>query len=251
MLHHHITGKGPLVVLLHGYLSSSHYWDNIIPELATHYRVMTIDLIGFGDSPKPKNADYSLQTHAEHVRETIASFAGGEPAVIIGHSMGALIAAKVGVLDPQLCRAVIACNMPLFDDSRVARHAFEQTNVIYRVMLYHKISMLLWPVMNISQLLINHLFRHGQMAYSPKHSRTSRYRSLVNVIEKSRGIELIMALRCPVTLIMGTYDRKEYAATLATVTLNDTIRVVWCKTGHHTPHQMPEVVIRAIDRAAG
>lgn len=70
-LHYHITGSGPTIILLHGFLSDSRYWRGITSSLSQHYRVVTIDLLGFGKSPKPKTATYSLTYQAQLVAKTI------------------------------------------------------------------------------------------------------------------------------------------------------------------------------------
>ncbi len=53
-------GTGEVVLLLHGFPTSSYLWRNMAPTIALTHRVIAIDLPGFGDSDKPKNASYSL-----------------------------------------------------------------------------------------------------------------------------------------------------------------------------------------------
>src|SRR5580704_16493068 len=52
------AGSGPPLVLVHDYLSSRVAWDDVLPRLATNFRVIVPDLPGFGESEKPPPARY-------------------------------------------------------------------------------------------------------------------------------------------------------------------------------------------------
>ena len=59
-------GKGPPVVLLHGFASSLETWDLLVPELEKTHRVIALDLKGFGWSDRPEG-DYSPAAEARLV----------------------------------------------------------------------------------------------------------------------------------------------------------------------------------------
>jgi len=61
--------EGGVVTLLHGFPSSSHDWALVVPALAATHRVLTLDLLGFGDSDKPPGHRYSLFEQADLVEE--------------------------------------------------------------------------------------------------------------------------------------------------------------------------------------
>ena len=80
-------GQGRPVLLLHGFATSSYTWHAIIPELAKKYRVIAIDLRGFGASDKPLDGRYSIQDQAD----TVSAFIEQEnlrDLTVIGHSFG-------------------------------------------------------------------------------------------------------------------------------------------------------------------
>ncbi|HXR44726.1 MAG TPA: alpha/beta fold hydrolase, partial [Pseudolysinimonas sp.] len=66
-------GSGPVVVLLHGIASSSVTFENVIPLLEPTHRVIALDLLGFGESPAPPDAEYTLGEHAACVDRTLRS----------------------------------------------------------------------------------------------------------------------------------------------------------------------------------
>jgi pimeloyl-ACP methyl ester carboxylesterase len=87
-------GDGPLLVLLHGYPSSSYDWRGVLPVLAGR-RVLAFDFLGFGLSAKPRLPRYSLMTQADLV-ETLV---GGEDALVVAHDMGTSVANELMARD--------------------------------------------------------------------------------------------------------------------------------------------------------
>ena len=86
-------GDGMPVVMIHGVAASLHDWDELIPELTkSGYASYALDLLGHGESPKPKTRAYHIDWVFEHFLHWITSLRLTEPAVIIGHSLGAYIA---------------------------------------------------------------------------------------------------------------------------------------------------------------
>ena len=84
------AGKGPVVLLVHGIAGSSQTWDEIIPALARDHTVIAPDLLGHGESAKPRG-DYSLGAYASGLRDLLAVL-GHDRATIVGHSLGGGIA---------------------------------------------------------------------------------------------------------------------------------------------------------------
>jgi pimeloyl-ACP methyl ester carboxylesterase len=67
-----IGGDGPAIVLIHGITGTSETWSGVLPALARDYTVLAPDLLGHGESAKPRG-DYSLGAYASGVRDlTIA-----------------------------------------------------------------------------------------------------------------------------------------------------------------------------------
>lgn len=84
-------GSGEVLVLLHGIESTASYWKSLVPALAEHRRVITIDLLGFGKSPKPANIGYSIAEHIAWLHRTLESLEIKQFA-LAGHSLGSVIA---------------------------------------------------------------------------------------------------------------------------------------------------------------
>jgi pimeloyl-ACP methyl ester carboxylesterase len=82
--------EAPLLLFVHGITNSSASWETVLPLLTPHYRVIAPDLLGHGDSAKPRG-DYSLGAAASLLRDLMLAL-GHERATIVGHSLGGGIA---------------------------------------------------------------------------------------------------------------------------------------------------------------
>jgi len=95
----HRAGDGPLLVLLHGIASTADTWSPVVEALAARHTVIAPDLLGHGDSAKPRG-DYSLGAYASGVRDLIAAL-GYDRATVAGHSLGGGIAMQFAYQFPE------------------------------------------------------------------------------------------------------------------------------------------------------
>lgn len=103
-------GKGDPVLLIHGFGASSYSWRHIVEPLAQKYRVITIDLKGFGESPKPRDNAYSVYDQARLVRNFVLEN-NLKNLHIIGHSYGGGVALAASIYlsssHPNLQRSLV------------------------------------------------------------------------------------------------------------------------------------------------
>jgi pimeloyl-ACP methyl ester carboxylesterase len=99
------AGSGPVVVLIHGITSSSATWSRVMPYLARRFTVIAPDLVGHGESAKPRG-DYSLGAHACGVRDLLLAL-GHDRATIVGHSLGGGIAMQFSYQFPERCERLV------------------------------------------------------------------------------------------------------------------------------------------------
>jgi len=95
-------GNAPVMLLLHGISASIDFYDPVIPQLAGSFRVLGLDLLGFGLSDKPQNIVYSLQLYADLIREFLEKTAAiaQEPVYGTGHSMGGKYLLATALIHP-------------------------------------------------------------------------------------------------------------------------------------------------------
>jgi pimeloyl-ACP methyl ester carboxylesterase len=89
-LHYLTAGKGPAVILLHGYAETSRMWKPIIPLLADRFTVIAPDLPGIGDSAIPADGS-DMKTAAIRIH-ALARKLGVEKARVVGHDIGLMVA---------------------------------------------------------------------------------------------------------------------------------------------------------------
>jgi pimeloyl-ACP methyl ester carboxylesterase len=89
------AGNGPALILIHGLAGSTFSFRYLIPELAQHFRVIALDLRGFGFSERARG-DHSLAGQTLLVAEVMSAL-GVERAHVLGHSMGAGVAQRLAI----------------------------------------------------------------------------------------------------------------------------------------------------------
>ena len=99
------AGSGPLLVLIHGIAGSSATWEEVLPRLAERYTVVAPDLLGHGDSAKPRG-DYSLGAYASATRDLLGAL-GYERGTIVGHSLGGGVAMQFAYQFPERCERMV------------------------------------------------------------------------------------------------------------------------------------------------
>ena len=86
----------PPVVLLHSSLSSKQQWNRLVRSLSANYRVITIDLYGYGERRMPAAPEnFSIATEIDAVMEQVNEEIGDEPFHLVGHSYGGAIALRL------------------------------------------------------------------------------------------------------------------------------------------------------------
>ena len=100
-----MAGDGPAIVLVHGLAGSSTTWREAMPELSKRFTVVAPDLLGHGESAKPRG-DYSLGAYASGIRDLLALL-GIERATFVGHSLGGGVAMQLAYQFPERCERLV------------------------------------------------------------------------------------------------------------------------------------------------
>lgn len=107
------AGRGPLVILLHGFPELAYSWRHQLPALAAAgYRAVAPDLRGYGASDKPVEVAAYRQEEIFDDIEGLLQALGEKRAIVIAHDWGALLAWQLALLRPALMRGLIALNIP-------------------------------------------------------------------------------------------------------------------------------------------
>ncbi len=105
-------GAGPLLILLHGFPSSSYDWSPLL-EIERERAVLAPDFLGFGLSEKPRDHDYTLHWQADLVEELVRGSGHAGPVFLLAHDMGTSVATELmardieGSLEMELAGALL------------------------------------------------------------------------------------------------------------------------------------------------
>lgn len=106
------------VVFVHGIGGNGDVWKETLRRIeVTDTRVIVVDLIGFGKSPKPAWAKYSTAFQAKSLRATLLRIGVLGKVTIVGHSMGSLVAIETARRYPLLVKRLILCSPPLYSQT--------------------------------------------------------------------------------------------------------------------------------------
>lgn len=97
-LHYLAAGKGPAVILLHGYTQTSRMWRPIVPRLAERFTVIAPDLPGIGDSDIPKDG-LDMKNAAIRIHSLVKGL-DIEKASVVGHDIGLMVAYAYAAMYP-------------------------------------------------------------------------------------------------------------------------------------------------------
>lgn len=237
------------IIFLHGFLASSRYWRINQRNLAKQYQTLSIDLLGFGRSPKPKNLAYDYDDHLTAIGKTLDSSGITTPFTLVGHSMGALLALRYAAQYPEKIESLRLFNPPLFLDQHQARKNLSATGRFYRTILYSRWRRWFWS----SAYLLPFFYvpgyrgRKGHIGIM-RHTHVSRERSLQNIIENQQSFSDLQKLTVPTKLIVSRYDRYAYQQNLALHNLPSNIEVIFKESDHHFPIRHPEEAVDIITK---
>lgn len=103
------------VIMLHGIGSSAKMWDQVAKQLPDDIRIIAFDLLGFGASPKPAWKAYSAKTQADSIVTTLFGLGVRGPVVVVGHSLGALVAVEFARRYPIMTKSLVLISPPFYD----------------------------------------------------------------------------------------------------------------------------------------
>jgi pimeloyl-ACP methyl ester carboxylesterase len=256
---------GTPVVLLHGFGASSGHWRGNAPVLAAAgYCVYAIDLLGFGASDQTSNSlDNRLWSRQlQHFLCTVV----GRPALLVGNSIGGLVALTTAVFAPEWVLAVVAAPLPdpTLLQPQPRRRARWRRTWQRRVVLVVSRLLPLGPL--IALLRQRPLIRLGlQSAYACQeridreliqlirwparrsgapHALAAMVRGMALRPAAATAPQLLPRLRCPLLLLWGRQDRlvpPQLAARVQGLAPAARCELQWLEALGHCPHdEVPE-----------
>ena len=105
------------LVFIHGMGDSAEVWRKVVTLLPDTIRIIGIDMLGFGQSPKPSWVTYNLKIQAKSIAHTLIGLGLRQRPILVGHSMGSLVAIELAKKVPLLLKQLVLCSPPLYRSS--------------------------------------------------------------------------------------------------------------------------------------
>lgn len=244
----HGRDGAPVVVLLHGLGETMGCWQRMVPLLSERFRVVLVDLPGFGGSGGGGRG-VGLPEYAAAVEETVRGL-GVASALVVGHSLGGAVAVALADRAPSLVERLVLVNSPPTYESRLtARRGPE------RALRLPVVGQGLWRLASEDRV------RAGlQTAFAPGFTvpdpfvadmRATSWDAFVGattalddyLAERDLGAR-VGALPVPVTVVFGEQDVRVDAESLSVFKDAEVVRIP--EAGHTPIWETPEQVAAAI-----
>lgn len=192
------------VLLIHGIGVSSSAWDKVTAKLPGDVHITTVDLLGFGLSPRPTWAQYDAKRQAQSIIRSYAKLRLRGPVIVVGHSLGALVAVEMARMRPRLVQSLVLCSPPFYTDkartSKKLPTSDEILKNIYRAIQIYPDQFVKISAVAAKYKLINRGF---QVSDENIHAYMS---ALEASIVNQTALADIQTLKQPIQLLYGTLD---------------------------------------------
>jgi len=199
-------GSGDPVVLIHGLGNNHKSWTYVLENFDySKNKVIAVDLLGFGDAPKPTDVDYTAADHADAVIQTLDNL-GIKDAVIAGHSMGCLVATEVARKRPDLVSRLVLLGSPIF---KKLPGKFDKVKFWKREDLYSKLFKIISAEKDLTLAAAN-----GVVQFLPlikgmevtEETWPAFKKSLRNTIIQTQTYKDLTKIETPTSLLYGVLD---------------------------------------------
>jgi 3-oxoadipate enol-lactonase len=245
-------GRGPLVLLVHGFPLDHTMWNPQIEALADHYRVLAPDLRGFGQSQLGRidaSRGVSMEQYADDLVALLDALRMSEPVVLVGLSMGGYIAWQFVRKHAQRLRALVQLDTRAVADNDEARAG--------RMKMAEHVAE--WGAARVAEMMGPKLFRQEAFAKQPEIiAATRRVVEATNptaIAAAQRGMatrpdvtDMLRKIQVPTLVIVGDQDAISPPPEMKTVAdaIPGAEYVVIADSGHMTTLENPQAVNGAL-----
>ncbi|MBH0009900.1 alpha/beta fold hydrolase [Salinibacterium sp. SWN1162] len=199
-------GEGPVIIFLHGIASSAATFAHVIPQLSDRYRCISFDLLGFGESPSPADATFTIEEHVDSIRATINSLKLDAPFILVGHSLGSLLSARYTAMHPSKVSRLVLVSPPIY----VPPNQIGDPLVRARVGAYMRAYEFLRDNKDFTMATVDtlrRLFQLEDILDVSERNWQAFVMSLKNCIETQTTVSDIASVRVPIDVVYGSLDQ--------------------------------------------
>lgn len=237
------------VLFIHGIGNTGASWDDVIRALPDDLRLVSIDLLGFGKSKSPAWAVYNAKTQARSVLATYLKLRPSGQVIIVGHSLGALVAIEIAKRYPLLVKSLVLCSPPFYREDPVKRRLFPESDRMLK-RLYTRMATHPEELLAISRVL-KRLGLVNKSFNLTRDNSTSYIGALEASIINQTSFDDAVRLKTPMHILYGRLDPAViYRNLKGVVDRNPNAKLTTLLAGHEVVGLFIPAVVRAIDEAA-
>lgn len=238
-----------IVLFIHGIGNTGASWDAVISALPSDLRLVSIDLLGFGRSKSPAWAVYDAKTQARSVLATYLKLRLSGQVIIVGHSLGALVAVEIAKRYPLLVKSIILCSPPFYREDPVKRRLFPGSDRMLK-RLYARMVTHPEELLTISRAL-KRLGLVNKSFNLTRDNSASYISALEASIINQTAFDDAVRLKVPMHILYGRLDPAViYRNLKGVVDRNPDAKLTTLLAGHEVIGLFIPAVIKAINEAA-
>ncbi|WP_165063297.1 alpha/beta fold hydrolase [Marisediminicola senii] len=239
-------GSGPVVVLVHGIASSAVTFENLVPLIVDRHRVIAVDLMGFGESVAPDDATFTIEEHVSALEDTLDTLRLRDPFVLVGHSMGSLIASRYAATNRRRISKLVLVSPPIYVAPTAIGDPIERAAMGLYLRAYEYLRLNKTFTMRNAAFLARMSPIKNVLEVSER-NWTAFVQSLQQSIESQTAVSDIASVRVPVEVAYGTLDPFIFPAGLRIVEQMRHVTVHKVDAGDHLVRKrLARVVAAAI-----
>lgn len=219
-------------VFIHGIGNTLHAWDEVAAGLPHDVKAIGIDLLGFGQSPKPHWEVYSAKTQARSVALTLVGLGLTQPPIIVGHSLGALVAVELAKRYRIAVRGLVLCSPPFYKPEETSSgRGFKPADDVLRA-LYKAARRHPQQLLRLSPLAVKLGLANKSLSITDENV-AAYLGALEASIVNQTSLRDVSKLQLPITIFYGTLDPvviKKHIVRLAKTQAN--VRAIRLIAGH-------------------
>lgn len=249
-VHSYQKPKNPraTVVLLHGIGSSLQMWQRMIDAniISQDIRVLAVDLLGFGDSPRPDWKVYDVATQAKSLTATLLTQVITGPVILVGHSLGALVATHYTHSFPKSVQSLILCSPPFYHPEEQSHLSERQLRSLYRKIIASE---------KLNKLLITDLAQKYQLVNPGYHVNRSNLTIFLDTLDAAiinqNSLQQIADITTPIDVIYGRLDPVIISKNLQElVANNDNVALTCTFSSHEIDKRYAKLIAEKINQHA-
>lgn len=240
-------GARATLLFVHGIGDTGMMWQDLLNDLPKDVNYIAIDLLGFGDSPRPTWHKYDARGQARCLFKTYLKINPSGPLIVVGHSLGGLVAVEFAKRYRGLTKELILCSPPIYDEAAEPEERKKQEDLLRNI--YQRASNDPAFIVNVYDIAQKLRIAHPSVVVKDD-SIDMFIKALYASIINQNTIKDIAKIKQQVTIINGLLDPLVVRRNLVNLQkTNQHIRLIDIPTSHAVNARYKRTILKVINES--